>query len=104
MHILQRLMWDYNAYAPIYQHAYEVLQMYDAPDYTVKLCVVPGYDPRCYNLPTADKVGVILPGENIFEGDHHDIVIHLRPQHYRNPHDNRDHLQLYRIGHQENTF
>ena len=72
--------------------------MYDAPDYTVKLCVVPGHDPRCYNLPTADEVGVILPGENIFEGDHCDIVIHLRPQHYHNPHDNQDHLQLYRIS------
>ena len=25
MRTLQRLMWDYNAYTPIYQHAYEVL-------------------------------------------------------------------------------
>ena len=61
-------VWDYNAYTPIYQHAHEVLRMYDAPDYTVKLCVVPGNDPRRYNLPTADEVGVILPGENLFQG------------------------------------
>ena len=52
---LQHVMWDYNAYASIYQHAYEVLRTYDAPDFTVKLCVVPGHDPRRYNLPTADK-------------------------------------------------
>lgn len=51
--------------------------MYDAPDYTVKLCVVPGHDPCHYNLPTADKVGIILPGEDIFQGDHQDIVIYL---------------------------
>ena len=70
MRILQCVMWDYNTYTPIYQHAFEVLQMYDAPDYTVKLCVVPGHDPHHYNLPTANEVGVILPGEDIFQGDH----------------------------------
>ena len=77
MQTLQHVMWDYNAYTPIYQHAYEVLQTYDAPDYTVKLCIAPGNDPRRYNLPTANEVGVILPGEDTFQGDHHDIVIHL---------------------------
>lgn len=53
MHILQKVMFDFNAYTPIYQHAYEVLQSYNAPDYSVRLCVVPGHDPRRYNLPTA---------------------------------------------------
>ena len=33
---------------------------YNAPDYTVKLCVATGHDPRCYNLPTANEVGVIF--------------------------------------------
>ena len=98
MRTLQHIMSDYNAYTPVYQHAYEVLRKYDAPDYTVKLCVVPGNDPRRYNLPTANEVGVILPGENTFQGDHRDIIIHLRPQHYHNPQDHRDHLQLHRIS------
>ena len=98
MQTLQRVMWDYNAYTPIYQHAYEVLQTYDAPDYTVKLCVAPGNDPRRYNLPTANEVGVILPGEDTFQGDHCDIVIHLRSEHYHNPHDDENHLQLQRIS------
>ena len=66
MQTLQHVMWDYNAYTPIYPHAYEVLQLYDAPHYTVKLCVVPGNDLCRYNLLTADEVGVILPGEDIF--------------------------------------
>ena len=74
---LQCVMPDYNAYMLIYQHTYEVLQMYDTPDYTVKLCVVPGNDPHCYNLLTADKVGVILPSENLFQDDHHDIILYL---------------------------
>ena len=25
MQVLQHIMWDYNAYAPVYQHAYKVL-------------------------------------------------------------------------------
>lgn len=82
MRILQdvlHVMRSYNAYTPVYQHAYEILQRYNAPDYTVKLCVVPRNDPRRYNLPTADEVGVILPEENMFEGDFRDIIIHLRP-------------------------
>ena len=98
MRTLQGIMSDYNAYTPVYQHAYEVLRRYDAPDYTVKLCVVPGNDPRRYNLPTANEVGVILPRENTFQGDHRDIIIHLQPQHYYNQQDHRDHIQLHRIS------
>ena len=98
MHILQRVMHDHNVYAPIYEHAYEVLQRYDAPDYTVKLCVVPGHDSWCYNLPTADEVGVILPESNDFQGDFRDIVIHLRQQRYHTSSDGREHLQLHRIS------
>ena len=98
MRLLQEILTHHNAYTPIYRHAFEILQMYDAPDYTVKLCVAPGNDLRRYNLPTADEVGIILPGDNTFQGDYRDIIIHLRPQHYRNSHDDREHLQLQRIN------
>jgi hypothetical protein len=68
--------------------------MYNAPDYTVNLCVLPGHDPRRYNLPTADEVGVILPERNDFQGDFRDIIIHLRPQHFGEG----GNLQLQRIN------
>ena len=77
MRSLQQIMWNHNVYTRIYQHAYEVLRLYDAPDYTVKLCVLPGNDPRRYNLPTADEVSVILPGNDSFQGDFCDIILHL---------------------------
>ena len=98
MRVLQRVMYDYNPYASIYQHAYEILQSYDAPDYTVKLCVVPGHDPRRYNMPTADEVGVILPHQTDFQGDSRDIILHLQPQHYHTPNDDRNRLRLERIS------
>ena len=104
MLVLQRVMCDYNAYTPIYRHAHEILQIYNAPDYTVKLCVVPGNDPRRYNLPTADEVGVILPEQNDFQGDFRDIIIHLRPQHYHSTHDNQEHLQLHHINEGHATY
>ena len=98
LHILQRVLSAHHIYTPIYRHAHEILQMYDAPDYTVNLCVVPGNDPHRYNLPTADEVGVILPERHDFQGDFRDIVLYLRPQHYHNPSDGHDHLQLHRIN------
>ena len=104
MRILQDVMQNFNSYTPVYQHAYEVLQRFDAPDYTVKLCVAPGNDPRRYNLPTANEVGVILPGENVFQGDRRDIIIHLRPQHYHNQIDQHDHLQLHHISEGHATY
>ena len=46
-------------------------------DERVSPSTISSNDPRRYNLPTADEVGVILPGQNIFQGHHRDIIIHL---------------------------
>ena len=82
----------------LYHHAYEVLHMNNGPNYMIRLCVNPGNDLCHYNLPTANEVGIILPGENVFQGDHCDIIIHLCPQYYHDPHDHCDHLQLQQIS------
>jgi hypothetical protein len=84
MRILQRVMLDNIDYTSVHQHAYEALRMYDTPDYAVRLCAVPGNDPRPYNLPTADEAGVVLPGDDTFQGNHRDIVLHLRPEYCHN--------------------
>jgi hypothetical protein len=80
MSTLQDVICHHNPYSKIYQHAYEILQRYDAPDYTMKLCVVPGNDPSRYNLPTVDEVAVVLPGGDTFQCDYRDIIVHLCPQ------------------------
>jgi len=77
MNILQQIMKIHNTYNSLYQHAYEILERYNAPDYSIKLCVLPGNDPRRYNLPTGDEVAVIVPGENSYAGDYQDIILHL---------------------------
>ena len=90
---LQRVLRLNHQYSQVYQHAYEVLRHYDGPDHYVKLCVLPGNDPRRYNTPTADEVAVVLPGDNATKGDYRDILLHLRPQYYDD-----GHLKLQRIN------
>ena len=35
MQLLQQLLLDNNGYASIYQHAFEILEQFDAPDYSI---------------------------------------------------------------------
>ena len=90
---LQHVLRVHHKYSHLYQHAYEVLQQYDNPDCYMKLCVLPGNDPRRYNVPTADEVAVVLPGDNAIKGDYRDIILHLRPEYY-----DGHHLRLQRIN------
>ncbi|PPQ82287.1 hypothetical protein CVT25_008437 [Psilocybe cyanescens] len=77
MQELQTMLEEYHQYVPVYRHAHEILQQYDpADDAVVRLRLSPGLDRRRYNLPTADEVAVILPGNQSTEP--RDIVLRLR--------------------------
>ena len=82
-----------NLYSQLYQHAHEVLQHYNGHDLFVKLCVLPGNDPRHYGEPAAGEVGVILPGEE-HQGDYHDIILYLHPQYWHDSINGKKHLKL----------
>ena len=57
------MLLNHHQYAPIYRHAYEILEHYDPDDdVSIRLQVAPAHDHRRYNLPTADEVAMILPG------------------------------------------
>ena len=74
MHSLQDMLTAHHQYVPIYQHAYKILWNYDEDnDVNVRLHLNPGLDCCRYNLPTADKVVVILPGTSPTEP--HDIIL-----------------------------
>ncbi|TRM58403.1 hypothetical protein BD626DRAFT_365356, partial [Schizophyllum amplum] len=61
---LEHTLRECNPYALIYEHAYRVLAAENvSDDATIRLRVTPGTDPRRYNLPTADEVAMILPGD-----------------------------------------
>jgi hypothetical protein len=94
---LQHMLSIENSYSRLYQHAYEVLKHYNGSDLFVRLCVLPGNDPRRYNEPTADEVGVILPGDD-HQGDYRDIILHLRPQYWDDSVKGKTQLKLERIS------
>ncbi|KAH7869858.1 uncharacterized protein C8R40DRAFT_1058173, partial [Lentinula edodes] len=77
---LQNLLQAVNPYARAYLHAYEILCKYpDARDLSIRLRIMPGQDRRRYNLPTADEVAVVVPGDGTQVVDTRDIILSLRP-------------------------
>jgi hypothetical protein len=63
LRVLQDMLLAHHQYAPVYQHAHEILRHYNTDDdISISLRLAPGHDRRRFNLPTADEVAVILPG------------------------------------------
>ncbi|KAJ7480356.1 hypothetical protein B0H11DRAFT_1615181, partial [Mycena galericulata] len=64
MDLLQAVITANHQYADIFVHAHEVLSQHpDTEEAVVRLRVAPGTHRRRGNLPTADEVAVILPGD-----------------------------------------
>ncbi|PLW31299.1 hypothetical protein PCANC_25133 [Puccinia coronata f. sp. avenae] len=61
---LMRLMYCLNPYAKVYQHARQILAS-GGPTRTLALVAVarPGSNPKRYNLPTVNKVAMIVEGD-----------------------------------------
>ncbi|KAJ7447432.1 hypothetical protein FB451DRAFT_941263, partial [Mycena latifolia] len=79
MESLQTMLTAAHPYAAIYKQAYEILDELgdEVQDAEVRLRVLPGNDRRRYNLPTAEEVAVVLPGDGS-EGDGRDIILRNR--------------------------
>ncbi|KAJ7122662.1 hypothetical protein C8R43DRAFT_899747, partial [Mycena crocata] len=91
MQALQDMLRQSHPYTEKYQQAYEILseEDNDIRDAEVHLRVMPGQDRRRYNLPTAEEVAVILPGEGEAGSDGRDIILRTRLP---------DQAPLYRIS------
>jgi hypothetical protein len=81
---LTEMLYEYNPLIQSWRTAAEVLA--DVPDQPVALQLrmldVASRDPRTYNRPTADEIGVLIVGLGEEEYDHRDIVLHHRdPRH-----------------------
>ncbi|KAF7336005.1 ATP-dependent DNA helicase [Mycena sanguinolenta] len=78
MQSLQLMLARSHPYVAMYKQAFEVLEeLGDVEDAEVRLRALPGTDHRRYNLPTAEEVAVILPGDGS-AGDGRDIILHNR--------------------------
>lgn len=80
MQALQDMLSQSHPYTAKYQQAYEVLSQEEGgiQEAEVHLRVIPGQDRRRYNLPTADEVAVIMPGEGEGGVDGRDIILRTR--------------------------
>lgn len=76
---LQTMLASSHPYVAMYKQAYEVLEEVgdDVEEPQVRLRAIPGTDHRRYNLPTAEEVAVILPGDGS-AGDGRDIILRNR--------------------------
>jgi hypothetical protein len=78
---LQNMLHNVNPFVPLYQHAFQVMQAKPSEEHrriAVRLHLKDGADERRYNLPTANELAAIIPGngdENV-ESDQ-DIILRL---------------------------
>lgn len=79
MSLLQDILRAFHRYASLYQHAYEVLRGHDDADaVSIRLRVSDNLDRRRYNLPTANEIAVIIPGDGTQIWDSRDILLRRR--------------------------
>lgn len=74
---LQKLMYDYNPYARIFKSAGERLRADGGPVLGLRLICQRTNDSRIYNLPTADEVAAIIPGDGSNAPQDRDVVVQL---------------------------
>ncbi|TDL14451.1 hypothetical protein BD410DRAFT_702923, partial [Rickenella mellea] len=88
MELLQHMLERHHFYAGIYKHAHEILSEHDGvEDISINLRVDNSRDRRRYNLPTAEELAVILPGNGAQPSESRDIVLRQRDGPLRRVHD-----------------
>lgn len=74
---LQDTLWESHPYAAVYRHAHECLSQSNSVDLSIRLHCIG--DKRRYNLPIANEVAVIIPGnEDADAAGPRDIILHRR--------------------------
>ncbi len=84
MSALQGLLHNVNPYVPLYQHAYLIMKdklREEYPNLEVRLHVGDGTDGRRYNLPTANELAAVIPGDGSEPvKNEQDIVLRMHDQ------------------------
>ncbi len=84
MSALQGLLHDVNPYVPLYRHTYLIMKdkpHEEYPNFEVWLHAGDGTDSRWYNLPTANELAAVIPGDGSEPvKNEQDIVLHMHDQ------------------------
>jgi len=76
---LQTMLLDSHPYIGHYHHAYELIRekpVEEQEEITIRLHIDLQQDQRTHNLPTAEKIAVIIPEERVHHAmDNRDVVL-----------------------------
>jgi len=79
---LQTMLLDNHPYIGHYRHVYELIRkkpVEEQKEITIRLHVNLQQDQRTHNLPTAEKIAVIIPEEGVHHAmDNRDVVLQAR--------------------------
>jgi len=78
MEDLQSLILAHHRWARIFKHAMDVFQETQCENVSIQLTANGNRDRRRWNLPTADEVAVVIPGDGTQSYGRRDIVVHHR--------------------------
>jgi len=79
---LQTMLLDSHPYIGYYRHAYELIRekpVEEQEEIIIRLYVNLQQDQRTHNLPTTEKIAVIIPEEGVhYAIDNRDVVLRAR--------------------------
>lgn len=78
MQHLRDLILRNHCWATTFKNGSEVFEQTGCQDISIQLTVNQNCDQRWYNLPTSDKIAVIVPGDGTQSHSYRDIVFHLQ--------------------------
>ena len=78
MECLQNLILGNHRWAHIFKHTMEVFEGINCDSVSIQLTANNNCDRRRWNLPTADEVAIIIPGDGTQSHGYRDIVVHRR--------------------------
>jgi hypothetical protein len=78
MEYLQTMLHENHQYTALFKHSLEVLQTTPSRDLGIHIVADPSTDSRQYNVPSADEIVVIIPGDGSQAINPCNIVLHSR--------------------------
>jgi hypothetical protein len=79
---LQAMLNDVHPYVPLYKQAYQIMMdkpLEEQANIHTRIVLQPSADHRRYNLPTADEVAAIIPGNGEEDvSEHREIILRLK--------------------------
>jgi hypothetical protein len=75
---LQDMLRTTHRYSPAFLHSFEILQNTPSRELSLRIVTDPSTDQRRYNVPSANEIAIVLPGDGTHAVQPRDIVLQNR--------------------------